>query len=89
VSLDFLKIENVTIGEKWKVTEAMLENCIICSTYAFSDTIGQKKWPYPRCQGQSCSCQSNTVGKELKSREKAPWFTLWYLPLERWQISFL
>jgi len=43
VSLDFLKIENVTIGEKWKVTEAMLENCIICSTYAFSDTIGQKK----------------------------------------------
>ena len=53
------------------VTDVVLETCFRERTYVFSRNIGRKEGPYPRCQGQSCSCQSDTVAKELKSREKA------------------
>jgi hypothetical protein len=43
VSLGFLSNENLTIGEKWKVTDAVLENCIVCRTYVFSRNSGRKR----------------------------------------------
>jgi len=35
----------MTIGERWKVTDAVLKNCILCSTYVFSRNIGRKSDP--------------------------------------------